>query len=505
MSIWLYLSSYCSYKGRFQSVLSQSLQHWPDKKEDAAHMFRQMIKIFQQFITLRAEEQKEDVRMGQDLPAIEAIKSLKLFYEVNEECQWVSYYEFYNESIEKLLDIKEDYPKWKTKERYPFLLGTSIKGDILRIESMIQMRHELQDSFFRALFIGVNSPYLQIEVRRGHVIRDALFQGRSRTICANNSESSLLAKKASTREEFKKLITKDMFDVSYGMFVINEESRLVWFTNDIPKDQESLDEYTLIGRLIGLALFNGVVLDVNFPLALYKKLLGYEVTLEDLKELDPQLGKGLEQLLNFDGDVEEAYQRTFQLEYVTPLGETQTFDLLPDGANIKVNERNRNDFVDLYVDFVLNVSVERPFRSFMEGFDSVMAGTALQLFRPEEVQELIIGSPTLDFEALEKVTQYDGFDKDSPVIRNFWKIVHEMSEDQKKKLLIFTTGSDRVPVGGLSKLQFIIARNGTDSVRLPTSHTCYNVLLLCDYSSEERLKDRLFRALENFDCGFFLS
>ena len=44
---------------------------------------------------------------------------------------------------------------------HPFVLSTTTKGDILKIESMIQMRHELQDAFFRAMFIGVNSPYLQ--------------------------------------------------------------------------------------------------------------------------------------------------------------------------------------------------------------------------------------------------------------------------------------------------------------------------------------------------------
>lgn len=81
---------------------------------------------------------------------------------------------------------------------HPFVLSTAAKGDILKIESMIQMRHELQDSFFRAMFIGVNSPYLQckvalcpwviytlsmivdrlVEVRRDHIIRDALYQVR---------------------------------------------------------------------------------------------------------------------------------------------------------------------------------------------------------------------------------------------------------------------------------------------------------------------------------------
>jgi hypothetical protein len=48
---------------------------------------------------------------------------------------------------------------------------------------MIQMRHELQDAFFRAMFIGVNSPYLQrigvltkVEIRRDFIVRDTLFQ-----------------------------------------------------------------------------------------------------------------------------------------------------------------------------------------------------------------------------------------------------------------------------------------------------------------------------------------
>ena len=51
------------------------------------------------------------------------------------------------------------------------------------------------------------------------------------------------------------------------------------------------------------------------------------------------------------------------------------------------------------------------------------------------------------------------------VFRFFWEIVHDFSETQKRKLLQFTTGSDRVPVGGLSKLKLIIAKNGPDSNR----------------------------------------
>ena len=49
--------------------------------------------------------------------------------------------------------------------------------------------------------------------------------------------------------------------------------------------------------------------------------------------------------------------------------------------------------------------------------------------------------------------------------RHFWSVVHSLSEEDKRKLLQFTTGTDRVPVGGLSKLKMIIAKNGPDSDR----------------------------------------
>ena len=44
-------------------------------------------------------------------------------------------------------------------------------------------------------------------------------------------------------------------------------------------------------------------------------------------------------------------------------------------------------------------------------------------------------------------------------------MVHSFTMDQKKQLLMFTTGSDRIPVGGLAKLKLIIAKNGPDSDR----------------------------------------
>lgn len=99
-------------------------------------------------------------------------------------------------------------------------------------------------------------------------------------------------------------------------------------------------------------------------------------------------------------------------------------------------------------------------------------------------------------------TEYDGgYTAESQIIKDFWLIVHSLPLEDKRKLLQFATGSDRVPVGGLIRLKLIIARNGPDSDRLPTAHTCFNVLLLPEYETKEKLNDRLLKAI-NYAKGF---
>ena len=110
-----------------------------------------------------------------------------------------------------------------------------------------------------------------------------------------------------------------------------------------------------------------------------------------------------------------------------------------------------------------------------------------------------------------------------PYSRNFWQIVREYTEEQKKQLLAFITGSDRIPVGGLAKLKLVIVKNGPDSnryyhnimscmctctciyclclSRLPTAHTCFNALMLCEYASKHKLKERLTIAI-SYAKGF---
>ncbi|KAJ3220007.1 putative E3 ubiquitin-protein ligase HTD2 [Dinochytrium kinnereticum] len=498
---------------QFQELLTNSLKKEAQGK--AQVIFQKLVACFQSFIMLAIAE-KERISSIKDSSVVNAVLCLEILHEINDAYKYVPFQSFYNPAIEASLNLKEDYPKWKSNQGFsfldsPFLLSTTTKADILKIESMINMRHELQDAFFRAMFIGVNSPYLQLEVRRDHVVRDAILQisAKSPHDLRKQLRVSFVGEEGidegGIQKEFFQMIFRNIFDAGHGMFEEFNESRLYWFSKNLESlDNEVLEEYILIGKLFGLALYNGITLDVHFPLALYKKILKIPVALDDLQEFDPLLWKGLKDMLEFDGNVEETYCYSFEATY-SSWYRTKTADLRPGGSEIRVTNENKEEFVTLYVDFIINQSVSAAFSAFMEGFDCVVERGALLLFRPEEFQELVVGCEKFDFLELEKASQYDGgFSAESTFIKDFWEVVHGFSNEDKRRLLFFVTGSDRVPAGGLSKLQFIISRNGPDTDRLPTSHTCYNVLLLNEYSDRGKLEERLKKAMENSNCGFFL-
>lgn len=251
-----------------------------------------------------------------------------------------------------------------------------------------------------------------------------------------------------TKEWFL-LLVKDLFDPNFGMFTVEDESRLFWFSSDVPDfDAEFQQSFHLVGIILGLAIYNSILLDVRFPIACYKKILGYKVDLEDLKQLRPLVANGLEKLLEYEGDdFESVFCLDFEIEY-SRFGEIIKRELIPHGGGIPVTKSNRQEYVSRYVDWVLNKSGERQFKSFKDGFMKVCGGNALTLFRPEEIEMMIRGGADLDLHGLKDVAIYEGLTKDSTFVLWLWDIIESWDMELKGKFLLFVTGSDRVPATG---------------------------------------------------------
>ncbi|XP_041344149.1 E3 ISG15--protein ligase HERC5-like isoform X2 [Pyrgilauda ruficollis] len=275
-------------------------------------------------------------------------------------------------------------------------------------------------------------------------------------------------------------------------------SGLVWFPRQAPSCEDE-DIFLLIGTLCGMALFNQRTMPFPFPRALYKKLLDVAPTLEDLEDLLPTVGRSFRIILNEESDI-------LDLNFTKMEGDSMdVVELKENGANIPVTKDNRKEYVDLYVNYMFNKSVQKPFEDFMQGFLRGCPARNWKMFFPEELQDLLQGRTTFDWYLLEKNVIYVHYEKSDQTIRNFWTVFHKLPEEKKKLFLVFLSGSDRSSGYGLVPFRFHIAdpqvENPDESS--PFASTCRLILFLPRYSSKKILKKKLLYAIEHSE-GFGL-
>ncbi|CEM37948.1 unnamed protein product [Vitrella brassicaformis CCMP3155] len=431
--------------------------------------------------------------------------------------------EFNNDAINATtMLIKHDFLQWIQGEEldlglmdHPFLLDAASKATALKYDALIQQNFERRHAVIAGLMNNSRTvtPYLVFRVRRDSLVEDTLRALSSGGVEDLKKQLKVIfdgeegVDEGGPAKEFFQLLVQELFNPDYGMFSYDSDTRFFWFNANA---LEANIQFELVGIVLGLAIYNGVILNIHFPLAVYYKLLllnlsprAHQLQMHNnpiklLGEFMPNVAKGLEQLLEMSQPDDVTALGLVFSTYQERWGEMVEVPLKDNGGSVAVTIDNREEYVDLYVDWLLNKSIEDQFKAFHRGFHRVCGGRILELFAPEELERLICGSTDLDFQALEKSTRYgDGFTPDSATVKRFWEIAHQLSTDDKKQLLAFATGSDRVPIRGLASLNFVIQRNGPDSDKLPTAMTCFNVLLLPDYRTKEKLERFLKIAIQN--------
>ncbi|XP_024657576.1 E3 ISG15--protein ligase HERC5-like [Maylandia zebra] len=104
----------------------------------------------------------------------------------------------------------------------------------------------------------------------------------------------------------------------------------------------------------------------------------------------------------------------------------------------------RKEFVEAYVNHAFNTSVESLFQEFKRGFFLVCEQDLVRLFRPEELQGVLVGQDVHDWEKFKQNTSYGWRYHDRhPTIQMFWEVFDELTEEQRKDFLRFLTGYRR--------------------------------------------------------------
>ncbi|XP_063074748.1 probable E3 ubiquitin-protein ligase HERC4 [Engraulis encrasicolus] len=463
-------------------------------------------------------------------PGVKAtLEVLKGLYRANKKAaksEQVPITEFYIEELgQNLLILQADVTlwrqiKWKQVQevdqtppifcRFPFLLDLQSKLFIYHYAAeMTKTAHHIIHQALTGpeasqLFTKeAPTPVIKLKIRRNHLLDDTFRQlsasdheNFEKELCVQFVDESKLT--LVNQKDFFLHVFDELRSHDFGLFMYNDTETLLWFP---PKPQHENKMYFHLGILCGLALNNNNIVHVPFPLAMFKKLLGVHVGLEDLTEFSPVLGKSLHYILYeyiYD-DIEENLNMTYSITW-----DGVMVELDPKEKGKLVTSRNKKEFVQAYVDYALNKSVEKVFEEFKRGFFKVCARDLVELFHPEELREMLVGREDYDWEILRQNTAYEGeYHGDHPVIKMFWEVFDDLTEDQQKSFLLFVTGCDRVPIGGMDQIRLTIRvrRNSTPQY-FPESLTCHAIFDLPMYQSKETLKTQLSEAL-NHNRGFW--
>eukprot|EP00392_Amoebophrya_sp_AT5.2_P016876 g17183.t1 len=415
---------------------------------------------------------------------------------------------------------------------HPHLCPTRYKQKMLEVENVMQhevaVQHSMHAGLLNSLAAGTLTPqgitrdmiidmiHFVIEVRREHLVHDAF------RILESAGEEALVRPlrikfkneegldDGGLRREFFRLLSTEIFSPAYGMFQEVEGTRAVWFNLSAFDVGLTESDFRSVGKVIGLAVYNNVQgIHMSFPRVFFKKLVGEPLDRRhDLAQIYPSYATSIDAILGWrpaagsssslaaaNQEFEDTFCLDFSVSFTNALDARITVELVPGGLSKAVNYENREHFVELLTEYLLETQCEKLFKPLREGFRTVcnersaISGTLFS----DELSLIICGERVLDFDALREGASYLGFEKDAPFVHTFWSVVKNYPLDLKRAFLDFVTGSDIPPMGGLKELKLKIQKNGEEpTTRLPTSHTCYNILLLPEYSSRAKL-DRLLR------------
>ncbi|KAG9045954.1 hypothetical protein FS837_005354 [Tulasnella sp. UAMH 9824] len=301
-------------------------------------------------------------------------------------------------------------------------------------------------------------------------------------------------------------LSKEAFDTDRGLWLATRQQALYPNPHSYARESHQLSWYRFIGRILGKALYEGILVDVSFATFFLAKWLGKQSYLDDLASLDQELYQGLIFLKHYDGNVED-----LSLNFTVTdneFGETKTINLLPNGANIPVTKENRMQYIYMVSNYRLNVQMKQQSEAFFEGLSDVIDPKWLRMFNQQELQILIGGTEEpVNVDDLRGNTVYGGsFNEDHPTVKAFWKVLKSFDQAQRCAFLRFVTSCARPPLLGFKELnpKFSIRDAGSDNSRLPTASTCVNLLKLPLYSNEYILRQKLLQAI-NAGAGFDLS
>lgn len=316
--------------------------------------------------------------------------------------------------------------------------------------------------------------------------------------------------------EWFTIITQRLMDADFGLWLssaANQSCMNINPASEISCPEDHLIYFRLLGRVMGKAIMDQQLVAGHMVPYLYKHLLGWPITFDDLETVDADLFSNLSKLVTEVKPEEVEYMcLDFTLNEET-LGVTKQVDLIPNGSNVEVTGDNLPEYLEANLKYRMLERIKPQLTELLLGFYDVLPEPLLLVFDFHELELLMCGLPKIDMVDWMSNTNYSGkySSEKNQTCQWFWEVVrNDFNDEMKARLLQFVTGTSGVPSRGFSVLQgndgnikkFTIHGIDKGTSMFPRAHTCFNRIDLPIYSSKGELEEKLRIAVTTSCVGF---
>ncbi|XP_076465936.1 putative E3 ubiquitin-protein ligase HERC1 isoform X3 [Babylonia areolata] len=264
--------------------------------------------------------------------------------------------------------------------------------------------------------------------------------------------------------------------------------------------EDSMALWKFLGILFGVAIRTKKPLDLHLAPSIWKLIAGMDLKVEDLEEVDHIYIQSLKGIKDLD---ENGINETNFHEFI-PIdsfeGQSSAGEMVgvvAGGKNIPLHFHNRLHYVDTVLNYRLH-EWDKQVSWIREGMSWIVPVPLLTLLTAQSLEQMVCGTAEVSIDILRKVVRYRGMDENHILIKWFWTILEDFTNEERIQFLRFISGRTRLPSNPADitqRFQIMTSDRGMDS--LPTSQTCFFQLRLPMYSSVEVMAERLRYAINH--------
>ena len=260
-----------------------------------------------------------------------------------------------------------------------------------------------------------------------------------------------------------------------------------------------LSMYAFVGKLMGIAIRGGHMLNLDFPSLLFRPLVGQPITRADLQAVDALSFDVLDKIVAMPEAEADSFTSTFALTFTTMASDGREVELVPGGREQTVTWHNRLEYCQLVEQYRLT-ELSQQIAAIRKGLGTIVPVQLLPLFTAVELECMICGKREISIDYLRANTRYrPPLTSHDRHVQMMWDVLTSFSHEERQLFIRFVWGQSRLPYNPSDFTQkFEIWPHPRDDDRvLPVSHTCFFSLELPRYTSQEVMRAKILYAINN--------